>query len=212
MIYNSFFKKILFLSITLLLLSYILRLISVHSEEEEKSYVIKIIDGDTIKLKGNKTVRYLGINTPERDEYYYNEAKSFNKKMVEGKQVTLRFDAVKYDDYNRILAYVYTPDGKCVNIEMLKNGYAFMYPHPFETLLFNKMLEAQRSAVNNQAGIFKRILKDTCSSYKGSKKGFRFHRPECQWGKNIHKKNLVTFHAKKEAFLEGFAPCRRCNP
>jgi micrococcal nuclease len=41
-----------------------------------------VIDGDTIELTNGRRVRYIGINTPERDQPYYNEAKETNQKIA----------------------------------------------------------------------------------------------------------------------------------
>lgn len=175
-------------------------------------YVKKVIDGDTVIINDNQYLRYLGIDAPEKGEDYYYEAKEYNKKMVEGKKVKLEYDIVKYDNYNRLLAYVYTADGKCLNEEIVRKGLAYLYPHPFETLLFKKLLEAQRYAIDNRSGIWRIILDDTSNYYIASKKGMRFHNPNCPWAKRIYKRNIIIFHSKKEAFYQGFAPCRRCRP
>jgi micrococcal nuclease len=67
-------------------------------------FVKRVIDGDTIVLNNGEKVRYIGIDTPERDEDYYNKAKEFNKKLVEGKTVRLETDVQQRDRYGRLLA------------------------------------------------------------------------------------------------------------
>lgn len=180
--------------------------------QQEYAFVTKVIDGDTIKMLKNNTVRYIGINAPESNEYLYEESKQFNKKMVEKKKVLLKFDIKKYDHYNRILAYVYTMDSKFVNAELIRNGYAYFYPHPFETLLFNELLNAQRYAISNNLGIFKKLLIETSSYYIGNKNSLRFHRPNCEGAAKMSKKNKLYFKNKKEAYWNGYAPCKKCNP
>ncbi|MBF0494313.1 MAG: hypothetical protein HQL28_04195, partial [Candidatus Omnitrophica bacterium] len=55
----------------------------------------EVIDGDTVVLDGGTHVRYLGMNTPERmvrfgkkwvydPEWYGDEAKIYNQRLVEG--------------------------------------------------------------------------------------------------------------------------------
>jgi micrococcal nuclease len=92
--------------------------------------VESVIDGDTITLEGVDThVRYLEIDAPEvlhedsPGDPLSEEAKNFNKSLVSGKKVKLEFDEEKYDDYGRMLAYVYI-DGVFVNEEIVKNGLA----------------------------------------------------------------------------------------
>lgn len=69
-----------------------------------------VIDGDTIKLSDETTVRYLGIDTPEKDETFYQESVEANRAMVEGKQIRLEYDVETKDRYDRTLAYVYADD------------------------------------------------------------------------------------------------------
>ncbi len=37
--------------------------------------VTRVIDGDTIELSNGKRVRYIGIDTPERDECFFSGSK-----------------------------------------------------------------------------------------------------------------------------------------
>jgi micrococcal nuclease len=85
--------------------------------------VAAIIDGDTIELANGRRVRYIGINTPEREQPYYHEATEINRQLVAGRQVQLERDVESIDQYGRILAYVWV-DGTMVNLEIVQQGYA----------------------------------------------------------------------------------------
>lgn len=86
--------------------------------------VINIIDGDTVEIKGGQKVRYLGIDTPEIGQPFYEQAKNKNKELVLGKIVRLEIcGAEPMDKYGRLLAYVYM-DKTLVNRELLISGYA----------------------------------------------------------------------------------------
>jgi len=96
---------------------------------KEEAKVVRVIDGDTFEMvyNGNKTsVRLLGINTPEKGEFFYAEAKQFTESLVLNKTVELEFGKDKYDLYHRLLAYVYLND-KNVNEEIINNGFANFY-------------------------------------------------------------------------------------
>lgn len=93
--------------------------------EAETGIVERVIDGDTIIVDG-ENVRLLGINSPERGEDYYEEAKAFLEMVVLNKTVELRFGKDKTDKYRRKLAYVFLR-GKNVNLEMVDEGYANFY-------------------------------------------------------------------------------------
>ena len=105
-------KKQIFLIILLVIVLFIINYSFLDSKLEnfltdsETEIVERVIDGDTIVI--NKTsVRFLGINTPERGEIYYSEAKEFLEEIVLNKTIKLEFGKEKYDLYKRILAYVF---------------------------------------------------------------------------------------------------------
>jgi len=115
-----------------------------------------VIDGDTIILNNNQKVRYIGIDTPETMrkteigfEYspkpFSEEAKEFNRRMVEGKIVRLEFDVVKKDKYNRLLAYCFVGD-KFINAELLKNGLAMLYTFVPNIKYVDMLVGAQQEA------------------------------------------------------------------
>jgi micrococcal nuclease len=67
--------------------------------------VTYIVDGDTIDVSiGGTTyrVRYIGIDTPERGDYFFSEATEANRVLVEGQQVILVKDVSETDRYGRL--------------------------------------------------------------------------------------------------------------
>lgn len=102
--------------------------------------VINVIDGDTVRLSNGKSLRYIGIDTPEvhirkngkfvyAPQEFANQAMEFNRRLVEGKQIRIEFDVVKKDKYGRLLGYCFV-DGKFVNAELIKEGFALLYTFP----------------------------------------------------------------------------------
>jgi len=94
--------------------------------EHKFASVERVIDGDTIVIENETSVRLLGINSPEKGEPYYNEAKDFLEELVFNKTIKLEFGKEKYDKYHRILAYI-SVDEKNVNLELVKEGFANFY-------------------------------------------------------------------------------------
>ncbi|MEW5857600.1 MAG: thermonuclease family protein [Cyanobacteriota bacterium] len=92
----------------------------------EQAMVSSVIDGDTIELEDGRVVRYLGIDTPEYEEYFFQEATNRNRELVEGKAVELQVGERDFDEYGRLLRYVYI-DGIFVNAELVAQGYAKAY-------------------------------------------------------------------------------------
>lgn len=111
------------------------------TKPQERLFVVRVIDGDTIKLSNGEKVRLIGVDTPETVhpskpvEYFGREASKFTKQLCEGKTVRLEYDWQKTDKYGRTLAYIYLTDGRLVNAEIIKEGYGFAYTKfPFKYL------------------------------------------------------------------------------
>ncbi|MEK6760630.1 MAG: thermonuclease family protein [Nanoarchaeota archaeon] len=94
-------------------------------DNSQKIHVDRIIDGDTIESDGT-SVRLLGINTPERGEKYYLEAKGFLEDLIFNETVNLEFGKDREDQYGRMLAYVFYK-GENVNQKQIENGFANYY-------------------------------------------------------------------------------------
>ena len=102
------------------------------------SSVIRIIDGDTIEVLIGQTkekVRLLGINAPESVdpqrpmECFGIQASQQMHLLLTGKKIYLAADkfATDRDQYGRLLRYVYDEYKQMINLELIKNGYAFAY-------------------------------------------------------------------------------------
>ncbi len=195
---------------------FILLICAVGQSFAENRYSVKWVDdGDTIVLMDGRRVRYIGINAPEIDhkgkkaESCGYSAKNYNKNMVLSKKVRLEFDKEKYDQYGRLLAYVFLEDGTFVNKVMIEQGHAYCLYRGPNKRYNKKLLGAQRDAMTAKKGIWKN-WKEEKNRYLGNKKSKRFHLETCTFGKRTGFKNRIFFSSKWDAFWEGFAPCKRC--
>lgn len=50
------------------------------------------------------------------------------------------------------------------------------------------------------------------TTYVGSSKSGKFHRPDCEWAHKIASKNKVTFSSREDAINKGYSPCQVCSP
>lgn len=103
------------------------------------------VDGDTIAVNMDgtvETIRFIGIDTPETHkpdtpvQCYGPAAAAHTQDVIKaaGGKVRLVSDSLSTnrDRYNRLLRYVYLPDGTNVNELNVQQGYAFYYPYfPF---------------------------------------------------------------------------------
>lgn len=124
--------------------------------QEQSDYykVTYIVDGDTLDVDTGERVRLICINTPERGEYYYSEAKEYLKSLTLNKEVDLIKDISETDRYGRLLRYIYLTDGTFVNELMVRNGYAKVYPYNPDTTLCPQIENAERIARENHLGIW----------------------------------------------------------
>jgi len=88
--------------------------------------VTYIVDGDTIDLEGYGRIRFSGINTPETDECYYQEAKDKLTELILGKEVYVEKDINDEGKYGRKLRYIYL-DNILINKLLVEQGYAKVY-------------------------------------------------------------------------------------
>lgn len=93
----------------------------------ELARVVQIVDGDTITVEIEErleTVRYIGLDTPERGAPGFRAATEANRALVGGKTVHLLRDITDRDRFGRLLRYVYLRDGTPVNARLIAQGWA----------------------------------------------------------------------------------------
>jgi len=91
-----------------------------------RARVARAIDGDTVQLASGERVRYLLVDTPESTgaaECFGAQAASYNRALVENRDVSLAYDVVCRDTYQRLLAYV-TVSTVDVSRRLVELGYA----------------------------------------------------------------------------------------
>jgi micrococcal nuclease len=172
--------------------------------------VSKVIDGDTIELADGKRVRYLGIDTPEKGESYYNEAKHLNDILVKNQPVYMVFGNHKEDKYNRYLGYVFV-NGYFVNGMLVREGLANVYMVDLTNDFGKMLIGLQKQAREEKKGIWSRTFKLE-TYYVGNKTSRTFHRPDCKLANRIIKQNKVTFQRRDDALDQGYSPGRHCKP
>jgi micrococcal nuclease len=121
-----------------------------------KAEVVGHVDGDTNRVRipdppaglgAVETLREIGVDTPETVlpsrpvEDFGREASNFTKTRLLNQPVRLAFDWDLRDRYGRLLAYIYTAEGRCFNADLVSEGYghaytrfAFQFMDEFRTL------------------------------------------------------------------------------
>lgn len=180
---------------------------------ERKGYeVIKIFDGDTVELEDKRRIRLLGIDCPERKAPFYEEAKVFLTRLIEGKKVYLQYDKKKKDRYGRSLAHLYVKEEEqwlFVNGQMIRSGFAHPYFISPNQMHKKKFYELQKLALEDNLGFWTIFNDMKPERYYVSSKG-HFHRPGCM--QIQHLKRTKRYNTRREAFLNKKTPARCCNP
>ena len=98
----------------------------------EEALVVEVIDGDTIvvEVDGEQSqVRYIGMDTPEKNQQYGDRALTANRSLVLGKIVFMVKDESELDSFDRLLRYVFT-ENTFVNYQLVSIGYATAKSYP----------------------------------------------------------------------------------
>lgn len=130
----------------------------------ELRQVVRVVDGDTLIVAPNEKIRLIGVDAPETVhpkkavQCFGKDAKAFARSWLEGRTIRLSFDE-RYtrqrhkDKFGRTLAYVYLDDGRMLNAELIRQGYAHAYPRfPFRYLA--EFRELERDARRLGAGLW----------------------------------------------------------
>ncbi|MDH3451074.1 MAG: thermonuclease family protein [Gammaproteobacteria bacterium] len=99
---------------------------------DERARVRHVLDGDTVLLSDGRKVRLIGINTPELSsaqspaEAFAVAARSALQQLLadSGFQVGVRYGSERFDRYSRVLAHLFTRDGRNVQALLLQRGLA----------------------------------------------------------------------------------------
>jgi micrococcal nuclease len=137
--------------------------------------VVKVVDGDTLDLniadhkadRKHTRVRLWGVDTPETkhprfgEMYWGPQAAKFarEKTLHQRVRVILEPDEKNRGKFGRLLAYIYLPDGKMLNEELIKLGHGYADPR-FRHMLRKKFLQLQKEAQKEQYGLWKDVRPD----------------------------------------------------
>jgi endonuclease YncB( thermonuclease family) len=90
--------------------------------------VVGVTDGDTIMILRNgrhEALRLHGIDAPEMGQAFGDRAKQFTSGLAFGRSVAVRVTG--HDRYGRAIGDVFLPDGRNLNQEVVRAGYAWWY-------------------------------------------------------------------------------------
>ncbi|MBA2732711.1 MAG: thermonuclease family protein [Acidobacteria bacterium] len=196
--------------------------------------VIRVSDGDTIAVldKDNKQhkIRFQGIDAPESKQDFGQASKENLSKMIFGKQVTVVWE--KVDKYRRTVGKVLL-DGKDINIEQVKAGFAWHYKKyadeqpPEDRFTYARAEETARAG---KLGLWQDPNPTPPGEWRvevkterwgpappdgtviGNKSSKKYHRADCPGYRDMSEKNRVFFKTVEEAEAAGYKRAGNCSP
>lgn len=110
-------------------------------KREEFFSVKEIISPELIRLNNDLTIRLIGI---KQNPTINGKATEYLINKIRGKKVFLKYDEVKHDNENNLMAYLYLENKTFINAHLLKENLAlvdnsidFKYKTKFNSLLTN---------------------------------------------------------------------------
>lgn len=126
--------------------------------------VVRVVDGDTLRLIDGRRIRLIGIDAPElgragrSDEPFAVAARRRLEKLVSDSdgRVRLSFEGRVQDRHGRYLAHVFGADRRSWEAELLRAGLGFAVAMTPSTALGGCLFAAERSARAAGRGLWRR--------------------------------------------------------
>ena len=143
------------------------------SSKQEEALVVKATGSDTILLEDGRRIKLIGIESArpvkqkpvrydkrgkvieEKEEAAIpleDQAVAYAQNLLEGKKVRLEYDVDALDQNSRRLAYVFLPDGRLANAELLRQGFVYLKVRPPNVKYEDKLRAAYQEARQEHRG------------------------------------------------------------
>ena len=148
--------------------------------------VQRVVDGDTLRLSDGRSVRLIGLNSPElahrkrSAEPFAEAARKQLQALVRASDGRLRLQAGHQgkDHYGRILAHLYDARGRNLEAQMLAEGLGYLVAIAPNVDLVECQRAAEQSARHARLGIWRQSEVQTPGQLRHS--GFALIRGEIQ--------------------------------
>lgn len=125
--------------------------------------VARVVDGDTLRLKDGRSVRMVGLNTPETGkkgraaEPFAEDARRRLQALVDESDgaVSLRVGEQEKDRYGRVLANVYGRNGANLEAQLLSEGLGYLVAVSPNVALVDCQQSAEQAARKAGVGLWR---------------------------------------------------------
>jgi micrococcal nuclease len=130
--------------------------------DAQEMTVVDITDGDTLRLRDSsgavENVRLVGIDTPEVHPVYEcfgDEAEAELRRLAPvGSTLLVDPDLDPFDDYDRLLLYLWNDEGTFVNLALVEGGFAEAIRVAPNDRYFDDLLAAEDAAARGAHGMW----------------------------------------------------------
>jgi len=187
--------------------------------------VIGVADGDTITVLRDRSqvrIRLDGIDCPESGQAFGSRAKAYTAALALGKVVKVR--PRNKDRYGRTVAAVLLSDGRNLNHELVRAGFAWWVrkyaSHDSELARLEAEAQAARRGLWSDGHPIEpwewRNARATASSNEtgaviGNRSSQVYHAPGCPNGASLSAQNRIDFASAAAARAAGYRPGRDCH-
>lgn len=148
---------------------------------DEQAVVSQVVDGDTLRLEDGRLVRFIGVNTPEigrdgkPDEVFAQQAREALLGLLgRNSRISLRYGQERQDRYGRLLAHVYLADGRNLEVQLLREGFAAHIVVPPNDGHADCYQAAERAARSTNKGVWSTLYRPiSVNELARSVRGFR---------------------------------------
>ena len=183
-------------------------------------YITVVHDG-----KGERISLY-GVDCPGIRQDFGQKAKEFTsekvlRKIVEVEPVVIDRKGKTKDQYGRTLALVYTEGRKCLNEELIRSGFAWVYSQYCTKPGCEQWKDLENQAKRHKIGLwsvlnpippweFRYSKGALVPIYQGDIVRHVFHASNCEEFDCVS--CIAVFKGREQAIRAGYKPCDKCNP
>ena len=191
-----------------------------HAAETRQGAVVDaVLTGDSVRLKGGKVLRYVGVDaySPESSlplsREYGQKALEFNNKLVGGKHIGIEWGPKLRDNRGQLLGYVFTEDGTFVNEEILREGHAKAKITVPNIRYAEQFRDWEYEAKKAKKGIWEKEPVDprALKRYVGEMNTKIYYLPDSPELDKIPQAQLVYFDSRVDAKAAGYRGCPTCR-
>lgn len=187
--------------------------------DRQAAFVQEVLSGDTVRLRGGKTLKYTGVEAPPLQHLiplvriYGENSKAFNENLVLNKKIWIDWGKRLRNKHNDLLGYVYLEDETFVNLEIIKAGQAKARSVAPDLIYADPFNQAALNAQRDRLGVWKEEPKNPFikDAFVGEKNTKIYYLPNSSELERIPQANLVPFRSRVEASAAGYRACSTCK-